>query len=270
MFDDWLMLVVRSLLCLLMSVSLMHAVEIVAHRGFSERAPENTVAAFKLAWEHQTDACELDLYLTADAEIALLHDKDTKRTTGVPALVAQATLAELKKLDAGSWKDAKYANERIPTLSEALATMPAGRQRFFLEIKCGPEVVPVLARQLESWKPRAAQLCIIAFDREVARESKQAMPWLKVYRLSSPQTKDKKPVNLSQLVADAKADGLDGLDLSLKWAWSEAMVKQIRDAGLELYVWTVNKPEDAKRLAALGVDGITTDDPVMLRNALNK
>lgn len=254
-----------------MSASLMHSTEIVAHRGFSQRAPENTVASFKLAWENNTDACELDLYLTADGEIALLHDKDTKRTTGVLKLIAEATLAELKKLDAGSWKDAKFSGERIPTLSEALATMPEGNKRFFLEVKCGPEVVPVLARQLEPWKPRASQLCIIAFDRKVAQEAKKAMPWLKVYRLSSEVTKgDKRPVDLNQLIADTKADGLDGLDLSVKWQWSEAMMKTIRDAGLEVYVWTVNKPAEAQRFAELGVDGITTDDPVMLRAALNK
>lgn len=251
-----------------MTTSLLFSAEIVAHRGFSARAPENTVAAFNLAWEHGTDACELDLYLTADGEIVVIHDKDTRRTTGVAKVVKESSLAELRALDAGSWKAARYAGERIPTLAECLATLPEGRQRFFLEIKCGPEVVPVLARQLEAWKPRAAQLCIIAFDREVARESKKAMPWMKVYRLSSEVTKDKKPVDLAALIADTVADGLDGLDLGLKWKWDAAMVGKIRAAGLELYVWTVNQPEDARRLAALGVDGITTDDPVMLRAAL--
>lgn len=261
-------LFLRALPLLLMTQ--LQATEIVAHRGFSGRAPENTVAAFQLAWDHGTDACELDLYLTADQQIAVLHDKDTQRTTGVAKLVKESSLAELQKLDAGSWKAVAYKGEPIPTLAQSLATLPVGTKRFFLEVKCGPEVVPVLAQQLESWKPRAAQLCIIAFDRAVAQESKKAMPWMKVYRLSSEVTKDKKPVDLTQLIADTKADGLDGLDLGLKWKWDEAMVKQIREAGLELYVWTVNKPDDAQRLAALGVDGITTDDPVMLRAALEK
>lgn len=247
----------------------LHATEIVAHRGFSERAPENTVAAFKLAWEAGTDACELDLYLTQDGRIAVLHDKDTKRTTGVAGLVQEMTLEAIQKLDAGSWKNASYQGERIPSLAEALATLPeTPGKRFFLEIKCGPEVVPVLAKELEAWKPRAAQLCIIAFNREVAQKSKKAMPWMKVYRLSSETTKDKKPVDLTLLIEDTKEDGLDGLDLGLKWKWHEALVKEVRAAGLELYVWTVNKPADVQRLAALGVDGITTDDPVMVRAAL--
>lgn len=254
------------LICLLTN---LHATEIVSHRGFSERAPENTVASFKLAWENGTDACELDLYLTGDGQIAILHDKDTKRTTGVAGLVTKMSLAAIQKLDAGSWKSSTYKGERIPSLAEALATLPKEPgKRFFLELKSTSEVVPELARQLEAWKPRAAQLCIIAFDRKAAQAAKKAMPWIKVYRLSSEQTKDKKPVDLTQLIADTKADGLDGLDLGLKWAWNETMVREIRAAGLELYVWTANKPEDVKRLAGLGVDGITTDDPVMAREAL--
>lgn len=255
-------------LCLLLMFTSVHAVEIIAHRGYSEIAPENTVAAFKLGWEKGTDACELDLYLTADNQIAVLHDADTKRTTGIAGKVTEMTLAELQRFDAGTWKGEAYKGERIPSLAEALATLPQGKQRFFLEIKDTVRVVPVLVRQLEGWKPRAAQLCIIAFDREVARESKKAMPWMAVYRLSSGQTKDKKPVDLAQLIRDTKADGLDGLDLGMKFQWTPALVEQVRAAGLKLYAWTINDPADARRLATLGVDGITTDDPVMLREAL--
>lgn len=254
--------------CLMLFFSPAQALEIIAHRGYSAIAPENTLAAFKLAWERGTDACELDLYLTADDQIAILHDADTKRTTGTSGLVHEKTMDELQKLDAGAWKDRTYKGERIPTLSEALATLPEGKQRFFLEIKDTARVVPTLARELEAWKSRAAQLCIIAFDRKVAQQSKKAMPWIPVYRLSSGETKEKKRVDLAELIRDTKADGLDGLDLGQKFDWTPELVAQVRAAGLQLYTWTINKPGDAKRLAALGLDGITTDDPVMLRQAL--
>lgn len=248
-----------------------HAVEIIAHRGFSARAPENTLGAFELAWKSGSDACELDVYLTADGKTAVIHDKDTKRTAGVKLGVAVSKQAELTVLDAGSWKGKEWANEKIPTLEQALATMPQGKQRFFIEVKCGAEIVPELKRILEPMKDRAAQLAIIAFNREAAAESKNALPWVQVYRLASGKTKDKKPTDLTQLIADTKADQLDGLDLSMAdFPWDEAMVKQIRDAGFGLYVWTVNKPADAQRFAKLGVDGITTDDPVMVREALAK
>lgn len=252
-----------------MSLSAMApAQEIVAHRGYSGRAPENSLSAFRLAWESGTDACELDLHLTADQQIVIMHDADTKRTTGIAKRISESTLADLQSLDAGSWKSPTYKGEPIPTLSEALATLPQGSHRFFLEIKCGPEVVPVLAQQLDSWKPRAKQLCIIAFDRKVAQDSKKALPWLEVYRLSSEQTKDKKPVDLATLIQDTQDDQLDGLDLSRKWNWTPEFVKKIRDAKLKLFVWTVNDATEARHLANLGIDGITTDDPIATRQAL--
>lgn len=250
--------------------SVSSAVEIIAHRGFSARAPENTLAAFKLAWENKADACELDIYLTADDKVVVLHDKDTKRTGGVSILVAEAKAEALMALGAGAWKGREWEGEKIPSLEQALATLPVGKQRFFIEIKTGAEIVPALTKILEPLKARGAQLAIIAFKRDAAAAAKKAMPWIPVYRLASAKTKDKKPNNLGQVIAETKEDKLDGVDLGMDWPWTEAMVKQVRDAGLGLYVWTVNKPVDVKRLAELGVDGITTDDPVMAQKALAK
>jgi glycerophosphoryl diester phosphodiesterase len=254
---------------LLLAAMSAHAIEIVAHRGYSERAPENTVGAFNLAWKSGTDACELDVQLTADGRTAVIHDKNTLRTTGVKLDVAKSRQADLTALGAGAWKGAEWAGEKIPTLEQALATLPVGNQRFFIEVKCGAEIVPELKRILEPMKDRAAQLAIIAFKRDAAAESKKAMPWIRVYRLASGKTKNKKPTDLAALIAETQADKLDGLDLGVAdFPWDEAMVKQVRDAGFGLYVWTVNKPEVVKRFARLGVDGITTDDPVMVREAL--
>jgi glycerophosphoryl diester phosphodiesterase len=139
-----------------------HAVEIVAHRGFSARAPENTLAAFELGWKNQTDACELDVYLTVDGKTVVIHDKDTKRTAGVNLDVAKSTQAELTAIDVGTWKGKEWAKEKIPTLEQALATMPKGKQRFFIEIKCGAEIVPELKRILEPMKERAGHHCVQA------------------------------------------------------------------------------------------------------------
>ena len=257
-----------ALFLLILSAISAQAVEIIAHRGFSARAPENTLAAFELGWKHQADACELDIHLTTDGGAAVIHDKDTMRTTGVMLDVAKSKMSDLAALDAGSWKGKEWAHEKIPTLGQALDTMPKGMQRFFIEIKCGAEIVPALQAILEPMKDRAAQLVVIAFKRDAAAASKKAMPWLKVYRLAAGKTKDKKPTDLMNLITDTKADKLDGLDLGTDFPWDDAMVKQIRDAGLGLYVWTVNKPADAQRFAKVGVDGITTDDPIMVREAL--
>ncbi len=255
------------LLALNMSLA---AQELIAHRGLSTRAPENSLAAFKLAWKEKTDACELDLHLSSDGQIVVLHDKDTLRTCGVEHQVAATPASVLTSLDIGSWKDSKWSAERLPTLEQALATLPEGKQRFFLEVKCGPEVVPPLQQILEPLRAgRGHQFVIISFNAEVCAEAKKAMPWIPVYQLASWKRKGSdQPNDLNQLIARAKADGIDGLSLGRDWPWAPGLVKTVRDAGLGLFVWTVNDPKLANQLARLGVDGITSDDPTVLRQAL--
>ena len=260
----------------LLTMLLAHAasaIEIIAHRGYSEKAPENTVSAFKLAWDNNTDACELDLYLTKDEKVVIIHDKDTKRTTGVMKDVATSTLDDLRTLDAGSWKGAQFAGEKLPTLEESLATMPKGQKRFFLEIKCGPEVVPAMTKILEPMRARAEQIAIISFKLEAVAAAKKAMPWAKCYYIIGGKEKDKAKTqrkDVTPFIKEAKDANLDGLDLDMAFLWSPEMVKQIRDAGLGVFVWTVDKPEDIARFAALGVDGITTNEPVVVRQELAK
>lgn len=249
----------------------LSATEIIAHRGFSMRAPENTVESLNLAWQHKADSCEIDIRLTADGQIVLMHDADTKRTGGKPGLViAESKAEDLFKLDVGSWKGESWKGVKVPTLAQALATIPEGNHRLVIEVKSGPEIIPALTKELEGMKDRAKQLVVISFNRDVVAAAKKAIPWVKVHRLSSTKDKDKNPVDLAKLIADTKADGLDGLSLSKDWPWSAEMAKQIRDAGLEMFVWTINDLELAAQLAKLGFDGITSDDPVMLREALKK
>jgi glycerophosphoryl diester phosphodiesterase len=260
------------LLTVLLAMSAVHAataIEIVAHRGYSAKAPENTVSAFKLAWESGTDACELDLHLTKDGKIIISHDKDTKRTTGAVKVIVDTAFDELRTLDAGTWKDPKYAGEKMPTLEECLATMPTGKKRFFLEIKCGPEVVPALTKALEPYRDRADQLAIITFNYEAAAAAKKSLPWVKNYYLAGGKDKQKKQrTDIAAVIEQAKKAKLDGLDLGRDWLWTPELVKQIRDAGLGVFVWTVNAPEEFARFKALGVDGITTDDPIVARESL--
>ena len=109
---------------------------IVAHRGASFDAPENTLPAFELAWEQGADAIEGDFLLTKDKQIVCIHDHSTKRLADRDLEVKSSTLAELKSLDVGFWKDKKYKNTRIPTLAEVFATIPDGK-KIFVEIKCG-------------------------------------------------------------------------------------------------------------------------------------
>src|SRR5580765_8096399 len=109
-------------------------VPVIAHRGESHDAPENTLASFGLAWERGDDTVETDIHLTSDGQLIISHDFDTKRITGQMLVIKDEPLAKLKTLDAGSWKDPKWAGEKYPTLDEVLKQMPPGK-RIFVEIK---------------------------------------------------------------------------------------------------------------------------------------
>ncbi len=245
-------------------------IEIVGHRGASFDAPENTVASVKLAWEQKADAAEIDVYLSKDGKIVVIHDATTKRTATIDKKVVELNVDELKALDVGKWKNAKFAGERIPTLEEVLATVPTGK-RVFIEVKCGPEIVPELSRLLKASQLKPEQTAVISFSSDVIAAMKKARPDLPAYWIVSLAPKNQKPRTAEELIAKAKEIKADGLDLSATPAiLDKAFGTKVKDAGLNLYVWTVNDAELAKQMIAAGVESITTDRPGWLREQLMK
>lgn len=260
-----------TLLASLLAASRLCAAEIIAHRGASHDAPENTLAAFKLGYEQQADACELDIHLTKDGKAVVMHDADTGRTTGVSNKIAAQTLDKLRALDAGQWGQWKRKNfsEKIPLLSEALTLVPDGK-RMFIEIKVREEILPELDRVIAASGRKPEQLPIITFHYETARAAKARFPKHEVSWLASYE-KDKatgKLPDIDELIRKAKAAGLDGLDLHFKFPIDTAFVKKVHAAGLKLYTWTVDDPAVARQHVAAGVDGITTNRPQWLRDQL--
>jgi glycerophosphoryl diester phosphodiesterase len=245
------------------------AVEIIAHRGASFDAPENTVAAMRLGYEQAADAGELDIYLTKDRRIVVLHDGDTARVSSVTNKPAETVLEDLRRLPAGQWgkwKGSQFA-ETIPSLEEMLAVVPRGK-RIFIEVKCGAEILPELARVLHASGLNNRQLAIIGFDYETMLLAKAQLPRLQVFWLVGVG-KHKKYPPVEELIAKAKKAGFDGLNLEQGFPIDSAFVKQVRGAGLKLYTWTVDDPVVARRLAEAGVDGITTNRPKWLREQLS-
>lgn len=245
---------------------------IVAHRGASHDAPENTLSAVRLGFEQGADFVEVDLRLSADGQIVLIHDADTQRTGGVKKPVAEQTLSELKNLDVGSFKAARFAGERIPTLAESLAVVPRGKG-MFLELKTGPEIVPELVKVLDASSLSPEQVVVIAFNFETIIEAKRRLPRFQALWLASI----KLPVGDDpQIPRSASADELlqrargkvDGLDLKATASVTREVVERARRANLPVYVWTVNDADAARKLRDLGVSGITTDRPAWLRRAL--
>ncbi|MHC4205315.1 MAG: glycerophosphodiester phosphodiesterase family protein, partial [Planctomycetota bacterium] len=122
------------------------SVEIIAHRGASHIAPENTMASVMLGWEKDADV-EVDVYLTKDKKIVAIHDDTTERTAGIELNVAETNSEELLKLDVGSFKSEEYAGEQIPFLADIVETIPRGR-KLYVEVKCGQEILPHLKELL--------------------------------------------------------------------------------------------------------------------------
>jgi glycerophosphoryl diester phosphodiesterase len=263
------LLSVASVMSLLSFNSL--AYEIVAHRGASHDAPENTLAAMKLGYERGAEAGELDIHLTKDGRIAVLHDLDTKRVAGVTNKVAAQTFAELRALEAGQWGDwkGKGFSEKIPSLDEVWRLVPDGR-KLFIEIKCGVEILPALAESMAKSAKKPEQLVIITFHHDVAKAAKLKFPRQQVYWLVG-WSKDKitgEYPNLDDVIARAKAAGVDGLDLNFNFPLDAANVKKIKAAGLQCHVWTVDDADKAEALVKAGVDSLTTNRPKWLREQL--
>jgi glycerophosphoryl diester phosphodiesterase len=257
-------------IALLGFISTLPAMEIIAHRGASADAPENTRAAFRLAWQQNADAIELDIHRTADGKIAVIHDDSTKRTAAAKGKVADIPLSALQKLDAGSWKGAAWKGEPIPSLDEVLAIIPAGK-RVFIEIKCGPDVLQELSRVIAASPCKPDQLDIIGFGYETMKLAKSLLPKHKVHWIAKPAkySRGTKPT-AAELIAKARAAGLDGLDLDHRFAINAGFVSSVHKAGLKCYVWTVDSPEIARHLQSAGVDGITTNRPGFLRQQLSR
>lgn len=267
----------RSFALLLTSLAIAGAagaVEIVAHRGASYDAPENTMAATKLAWQQKADAVETDIYLGKDGRIIVFHDRTAKRTGGRDIAIGELTLAEARKLDAGSWKDPKYAGEPVPLLDDQIRSIPPGK-RLLVEIKVGPEIVGELKRVFAATGANEKNITVISFHIEALKEVRRQLPhlptlWLLGHPAPGAKPPAKQPPSVDTMIREAKAAGFTGLDLQHTWPLTKSDVKKIKDAGLELHVWTVNDVAIAKHWADLGVRSITTDRPAWLREQLGR
>jgi len=257
------------LLCLsIISISgCTKTVEIIAHRGASYLAPENTMSSVMLAWQKDVDV-EVDVHLSEDNRIIVIHDASTKRTGKTDLNVKETPSRELRKLDVGSFKSEDFAGEQIPFLADVIRTIPPGR-KLYVEIKCGKEILPILEKLIaESGK--MSQIVIIGFDLETVTMSKEIIDvptyWLKGTE-KDKETEEWIPHD-PQLVRIAKNNGLDGLDVHYAGVTKD-FTDAVKAAGQKLYVWTVDDPEEAIRLVKLGVAGITTNRPKWLRQQLN-
>lgn len=243
---------------------------IIAHRGAAHDAPENTLAAFELAWRQGADGVEGDFRLTRDGAIVCIHDADTRRTAGEAVRVSEATLAELRRLDVGRWKGERWRGARIPTLDEVLAAVPDQRM-VFLEIKCGPGILPPLKAALAASRVPPGQLVVVSFHEGVVVEAKRLLPRVKALWLTAFETDRKtgavrpSPETILETLA---MTGADGVGCSAHPAVDTALVQALRAARKELHVWTVDDVATAEHFVRLGVDSLTSNRAGWLKRQL--
>ena len=179
---------------------------IVAHRGASAEAPENTIAAFTSAWQQGADVIEGDFQLTSDGQIVCIHDTDTLRVSGTRLVVKESTLTELRQLDMGWYFHDQSFDEKIPTIEQVFATIP-NNKKILIEVKCGVEILPVLIQKIQLSGLDLSHIGVIAFDQRVIKQCKLIEPRLIVLWLNDFSEINDIEFIISTLV-DIKADGL--------------------------------------------------------------
>lgn len=250
-------------------------VEVVAHRGSSDAAPENTLAAISLALEHRSDVVENDIQRTADGELVIMHDTTLNRTTDVeevfplraPWNLRDFTLAEIKQLDAGSWFAPEFTGERVPTLEEWVNAV--GRAGMLLEPKA-PELYPGIEQDLDK-----ELRSLPAFNRALRADRVAVQSfnhvWLKAYKDLAPDV----PVGLlygnrpTEVEIAAAAGWAEQVNPALG-VIDEPTVDAVHAHGMDISVWTVNAGIDMRRAIRWDVDGIITNYPQVLRDILSR
>ena len=233
---------------------------IVAHRGASKDAPENTLEAFRLAWLQNADAIEGDFRLTKDDQIVCMHDENTLRTCGEKLIVSESSYSELCRLDA-SFQFDNIPSQSVPLLSDVFKTVPDNKA-VYIEVKCGPEIVPALITAIINSNLRKEQISIIAFDTSVIKALKSVAPHIKANLLYDVAL----PVDSSELLdrlKNTKADGLGSNNMN-----SKELIDVITQAGFEYHSWTIDDYKTAKKLLEWGVNSITTNRPGYLKQQL--
>lgn len=235
----------------------MRAPWIIAHRGASGHAPENTFAAFERAVQLGAGFIETDLQLTRDARFVAIHDATLERTTNGRGAVRDHTLAQLRELDAGKWFDRQFMDQRIPTLEEILEFASQRDVVFYLEIKYGAAwgmhhaLVGALGKA-----EYAARTIVISFDPAMLASVRRLEP----------------AIMIGLLLEDAKGDPVKtAVEVGARQLCPRAdlitpeLVDQAHRADLHVVTWTINDADKMRAAMDAGVDGIMTDLPDRLR-----
>ncbi len=251
------MLTIWSLLMSCNQTKTEHKLIITGHRGASGWAPENTLASFKKAMEIGADYSELDVQLSKDGQVVLLHDATLDRTTTGKGPIAEWNLADLKTLDAGSWFDEKFKGEPLPTLQEVV-DLVKGKMKLNIEIKVSEfnrelaDKVVALVRTNNFQN----ECMITSFNQPTMEYVREKAPELQVGLIFGKKYDDSVFSGNWDVLSSNKAN----ID--------QKFMKKAHDSGKKVHVWTVNDEKEMQDLIELGVDGIITNYPDLLKKVL--
>lgn len=234
----------------------------LAHRGASAEAPENTIAAFELAIMQGADGIELDVQLSRDDQPVVIHDFTLERTTDGTGRVRDRTVRELKRLDAGGWGGTQFQGQRVQTLQEVFERF-RDRTRFWIELKGGSDLYQGIEERVVSMievYDVLEQALVQSFDSRALDQIRGLNPEVRLGILTAEP-----PISPLISSTSARRAICPGADLV-----TEREISEIRQAGLECYVWTVNEPAQMDRLVEWGVSGIITDRPALLRTRVDR
>ncbi|MCY3976508.1 MAG: glycerophosphodiester phosphodiesterase [Chloroflexi bacterium] len=237
---------------------------IFGHRGAMARAPMNTMASFELAMQQGADGIELDVHLSRDGQLVVIHDDSVDATSDGQGKVADMTLDQLKRLDAGAWYSDEFAGQRIPTLDEVFDAFGDG-MFINVEIKSSRETVDRLEKRLAECLRRhnmRERVIVSCFDPVILRRVKQMMPLVLMGFLYAPAM----PAAHNLLLKEFRHEARHPLHVMV----DEGYMKWARAQDYYVNVWTVNDPERARQLKRLGVNTIMTDDPATIISALSQ
>ncbi len=246
---------------------------IIAHRGASSLAPENTVAAYRKAIEDSAEGIELDVRLSKDGVPMVFHDDTLERLAGVEGRVIDRSIAELKRVDVGSWFNLKnprlfdsgFSNERIPTFEELLEFLKDFKGLIYVELKCQKEeiapLVKAVCKLVESSK-LFPQIILKSFKLRAVSLAKVILPEIHTASLFAPKILNvfHKNKHLLKKAEDCLAD-----EVSLHYSLAtKNFVWRARDLGFPITIWTADHPRWVNRAAKLGIKAIITNDPARL------
>ncbi len=231
---------------------------VFAHRGMSAFAPENTLAAFKMAFEAGADGIELDIQLSADQEIIVFHDRSLQRITGVNKKLDHCSLVEIRSLDAGIWFGPKFLGEKIPTLREVFEFLDP---KFLINIELkGSDIILVdkLVHLINEYK-NSSQIIISSFNSKLLEKVRELMPTVQIGLLALPNLVGFWHRNFTNKTLKPNALHPYYKDVSVK------MVKKAHQINQYVNVYTVNEREEMEKLFLMQVDMIITNDPKLCK-----